>query len=214
MIKNINRHSNAAEIEVNVHSNTNINGIDLANANVSFAVTFTANANANYILNGTHRGEFGTQTSLSNSNNGTIYVEKGDILSIVNGSGAHPIGIRTELGASNYTTGITGSGTGTLVWNTSTVVGDRSIFYYQCTSHPNAMYGQIIVKSSERGKFSFGVLTPSNGVTFVRNNPIAIGVTGNTVIAGEGLGISTFPVIQRRGFGIRNTGAIKRSHTP
>jgi hypothetical protein len=28
------------------------------------------------------------------------------------------------------------------------------------------------------------------------------------------LGISTFPTIQRRGFGIRDGGAIKRSHTP
>ena len=213
MIKNITRHANAAEIEVNVHSNTNITGIDLANANVAFAVTFTANANSNYILNGAHRDEFGTQTSLSNANNGTIYVEKGDVLSIVNGSGAHPIAIRRELGGSNYTTGITGSGTGTLVWNTATVGAGRTTFFYQCTSHPNAMYGQIVVKSSERGKFSFGVLTPSSG-NFNRNNPIAIGVTGNTVIAGEGLGISTFPVIQRRGFGIRNTGAIKRSHTP
>ena len=75
------------------------------------------------------------------------------------------------------------------------------------------MYGQIIVKDIEKGKFSFGVLTPAAG-NFVRNNPIAIGVTGNTVIAGEGLGISTFPTIQRRGFGIRDGGAIKRSHTP
>ena len=213
MIKNITRHANAAEIEVNVHSNTNITGIDLANANVAFAVTFTANANSNYILNGAHRDEFGTQTSLSNANNGTIYVEKGDVLSIVNGSGAHPIAIRRELGGSNYTTGITGSGTGTLVWNTATVGAGRTTFFYQCTSHPNAMYGQIVVKSSERGKFSFGVLTPSSG-NFNRNNPIAIGVTGNTVIAGEGLGISTFPTIQRRGFGFRDGGAIKRSHTP
>ena len=36
--------------------------------------------------------------------------------------------------------------------------------------------GQIIVKDIEKGKFSFGVLTPASG-DFVRNNPIAIGVT-------------------------------------
>ena len=50
MIKNINRHANAAEIEVNVHSNINTNGIDLANANLPFTVTFGGVANSNYIL--------------------------------------------------------------------------------------------------------------------------------------------------------------------
>ena len=75
------------------------------------------------------------------------------------------------------------------------------------------MYGEIYVSRNELGRFSFGVLTPSTG-NFVRNNPIAITVTGNTVISGEGLGISTFPTIQRRKFGQRNTGAIRKAHTP
>ena len=75
------------------------------------------------------------------------------------------------------------------------------------------MNGKIVVKQTEKGKFSWGYLAPNSG-SFTRNNPIDIGVTGNTVIAGEGLGISTFPTIQRRGFGIRDPGAIKRSHTP
>ena len=78
---------------------------------------------------------------------------------------------------------------------------------------PVTGWGSPNVKDIEKGKFSFGVLTPASG-NFVRNNPISIGVTGNTVIAGEGLGISTFPTMQRRGFGFRDGGAIKRSHTP
>ena len=215
MIKNINRHSGAAEIEVNVHSGINTTGIDLAKANLPFTVTFgsVGSGNTSYIISGTHRDEFNTQTSLSNAHNGTIYVEKGDVLSIVNSTGGHPIAIRRTLDDSNYTTGITGSGTGTLVFNTATIGAGSTSFYYLCTTHPNAMNGRIVVKETHRGKFSFGVLTPTTG-NFVRNNPIAIGVTGNTVIAGEGLGISTFPVIQRRGFGIRNTGSLKRSHTP
>ena len=75
------------------------------------------------------------------------------------------------------------------------------------------MNGKFIVNQTEKVKLYCGYIAPDSG-SFVRNNPIAIGVTGNTVIAGEGLGISTFPTIQRRGFGIRDTGAIKRSHTP
>jgi hypothetical protein len=217
MIKNITRHSNAAEIEVNVHSGINTTGIDLAKTNLPFTVTFgsVGSGNTSYIASGKHRGEFSTQPTLSSAHNPTIYVEKGDILSIANGTGGHTFTIKRTLGGSNYTTGITGSGANgsTLVFNTSQIGAGSTSFFYQCVNHPNAMYGQIIVKDIEKGKFSFGVLTPASG-DFVRNNPVAIGVTGNTVIAGEGLGISTFPTIQRRGFGIRDGGGIKRSHTP
>mgnify|MGYP003297395940 CR=1 FL=1 len=217
MIKNINRHSNAAEIEVNVHSGINTNGIDLAKTNLPFTVTFgsVGSGNTSYIASGKHRGEFSTQPTLSSAHNPTIYVEKGDILSIANSTGGHTFTIKRTLGGSNYTTGVTGSGANgsTLVFNTAQIGTGSTSFFYQCASHPNAMYGQIVVKEIEKGKFSFGVLTPASG-NFVRNNPVAIGVTGNTVIAGEGLGISTFPTIQRRGFGIRDGGGIKRSHTP
>ena len=217
MIKNITRHSNAAEIEVNVHSGINTNGIDLAKTNLPFTVTFgsVGSGNTSYIASGKHRGEFSTQPTLSSAHNPTIYVEKGDILSIANSTGGHTFTIKRTLGGSNYTTGVTGSGANgsTLVFNTAQIGTGSTSFFYQCASHPNAMYGQIVVKEIEKGKFSFGVLTPASG-NFVRNNPVAIGVTGNTVIAGEGLGISTFPTIQRRGFGIRDGGGIKRSHTP
>jgi hypothetical protein len=165
-------------------------------------------------MSGTHRDEFSTQVSLSNIHNATIYVEKGDTLTLVNTTGAHQLGIKTDLSnATQVTNGITGAGTTTIVWDTNTIAARDSIYYYYCTSHPNAMNGKIVVKQTEKGKFSWGYLAPNSG-SFTRNNPIAIGVTGNTVIAGEGLGISTFPTIQRRGFGIRDTGAIKRSHTP
>ena len=217
MIKNITRHSNAAEIEVNVHSGINTTGIDLAKTNLPFTVTFggVGSGNTSYIASGKHRGEFSTQPTLSSVHNPTIYVEKGDILSIANGTGGHTFTIKRVLGGSNYTTGITGTGANgsTLVFDTAQVGSGTTSFFYQCANHPNAMYGQIVVKDIEKGKFSFGVLTPASG-DFVRNNPVAIGVTGNTVIAGEGLGISTFPTIQRRGFGIRDGGGIKRSHTP
>jgi hypothetical protein len=38
------------------------------------------------------------------------------------------------------------------------------------------------------------------------NSPISIGVTGNTV----DVGLTTFATIQRRGTGIRNTGALPK----
>ena len=52
------------------------------------------------------------------------------------------------------------------------------------------------------GKFSWGKMS-----IFSRSgSPISIGVSGNTVDAG----LSTFPTIQRRGAGIRNTGALPK----
>ena len=52
------------------------------------------------------------------------------------------------------------------------------------------------------GKFSWGRMSG-----FSRSSsPISIGVTGNTI----DVGLSTFPTIQRRGTGIRNTGALPK----
>ena len=61
----------------------------------------------------------------------------------------------------------------------------------------------IATTGTNLGKFSWGRLFNSGGLT--RNNPISIGVTGNHIS-----GLSTFPTIQRRGFGIRNTGALRK----
>jgi hypothetical protein len=56
--------------------------------------------------------------------------------------------------------------------------------------------------SNPIGKFSWGRMSG-----FVRSNsPISIGVSGNTV----DVGLSTFPTIQRRGTGLRNTGALPK----
>jgi hypothetical protein len=54
------------------------------------------------------------------------------------------------------------------------------------------------------GKYSWGRLSGSG---FTRSSsPISIGVSGNTV----DVGLSTFPTIQRRGIGIRQTGALPK----
>ena len=56
--------------------------------------------------------------------------------------------------------------------------------------------------SNPVGRYSWGRL-----FGFSRSNsPISIGVTGNTV----DVGLSTFPTIQRRNSGLRNTGALPK----
>jgi hypothetical protein len=56
--------------------------------------------------------------------------------------------------------------------------------------------------SNPVGKYSWGKLSG-----FTRSgSPISIGVTGNTI----NVGLSTFPTIQRRGAGIRGTGALPK----
>ena len=60
----------------------------------------------------------------------------------------------------------------------------------------------------DRGNFSWGRLFTNTG-NISRPDPVAIGVTGNTVGLSTGVGISTFPTIERRIYGIRDTGAVK-----
>ena len=56
--------------------------------------------------------------------------------------------------------------------------------------------------SSPVGRYSWGKLSGINRGT----SPVAIGVSGLTV----DVGLSTFPSIQRRGFGLRDTGALRK----
>ena len=60
------------------------------------------------------------------------------------------------------------------------------------------------------GRFSWGRFFNSSGA-FSRPEPISIGVTGHTVGLSTGTGISTFPTIQRRVFGLRDTGAVRKT---
>ena len=66
------------------------------------------------------------------------------------------------------------------------------------------------INSGVNGRFSWGRLTNLSG-TFNRANPISIGVTGHTVGLTTGLGIGTFPTLQRRVFGLRDTGALRKN---
>jgi len=60
----------------------------------------------------------------------------------------------------------------------------------------------------DRGNFSWGRLFADTG-SMGRDNPISLTVTGNTVGLTTGLGIGTFPIIERRNIGVRDTGAVK-----
>ena len=221
MVKSITSNSNNAEIQVAVHSNFNVgtvgigNSIDMANYGRSFSLTLGASGTSAYTFTGSDRGEFSLGRALSSAQNPIIYVEDGDTVSFVNGMNAHPFQISripggAALGGSD---GVTNNGAqnGTVVFNTTGV--GHTTFHYQCTSHVG-MAGTIRVGKFHKGKFSFGYLSGASAGNVNRNNPVAIGVTGNTVGLTTGVGISTFPTIQRRGFGIRDGGAIKRSHTP
>ena len=66
------------------------------------------------------------------------------------------------------------------------------------------------INSGVNGRFSWGRLSNLSG-TFNRGNPISIGVTGHTVGLTTGLGIGTFPTLQRRVFGLRDTGALRKN---
>ena len=57
------------------------------------------------------------------------------------------------------------------------------------------------------GRFSWGRLSGMTRST----SPISIGVTGLIVDFSSGnSGLSTFPIIQRRGYGLRNTGSLRK----
>ena len=221
MVKSITKDSNNAEIQVAVHSNLNVgtvgigNSIDMANYGRSFSLTLGASGTSAYTFTGSDRGEFSRGRALSSAQNPIIYVEDGDTVSFVNGMNAHPFQISRIPGgaALGVSDGVTGNGAqnGTVVFNTTGV--GHTTFHYQCTSHVG-MAGTIRVGKFHKGKFSFGYLSGASAGNVVRDNPVAIGVTGNTVGITTGVGISTFPTIQRRGFGIRDGGALKRSHTP
>ena len=149
------------------------------------------------------------------------------------GSGTNPLALRFYLNAPSYVglqTGYPiyifdtriGKGVTSIDNSNTSVVGIGSTFldniYYIHQFSSSGTTGIITcnIKSNTSvvgltsagnvsnpvGKFSWGRLSG-----FTRSNsPISIGITGNTV----DVGLSTFPTIQRRGIGIRGTGALPK----
>ena len=149
------------------------------------------------------------------------------------GSGGNPLALRFHLNTSSYAglqTGYPiyifdtriGTGVTSIDNSDSSVIGIGSTFldniYYVHQFSSNGTTGIITcnIKSNTSivgltttgnvsnpvGKFSWGRLSG-----FTRSSsPISIGVTGNTI----DVGLSTFPTIQRRGAGLRDTGALPK----
>ena len=65
-----------------------------------------------------------------------------------------------------------------------------------------ARHGYAGINTGGIGRYSWGVLESKD----TRANGIGIAVTGNILSSG----ISTFPTIQRRGYGIRSNGALRK----
>jgi hypothetical protein len=149
------------------------------------------------------------------------------------GSGGNPLALRFHLNTSSYVglqTGYpiyifdtrVGNGVTSIDISDSSVIGIGSTFldniYYVHQFSSNGTTGIITCNiksntpvvgltttgsvSNPVGKFSWGRLSG-----FTRSvSPISIGVTGNTI----DVGLSTFPTIQRRGIGLRYTGALPK----
>ena len=89
--------------------------------------------------------------------------------------------------------------------DTSTFSG-QNLAIVKCKVQVNTGLTSIGDNNNPVGEFSWGELRNTGG--FGRSSSISIGVTGLTIDAG----LTTFPVIQRRGsiYGIRDTGALKK----
>jgi hypothetical protein len=71
-----------------------------------------------------------------------------------------------------------------------------------CNIHSQTPIAGLSTSGTNSGKFSWGKLDQ-----FSRSSPIAIGVSGFTISSG----LTTFPTIQRRGYGLRNIGPIQKN---
>jgi hypothetical protein len=151
------------------------------------------------------------------------------------GTGSNPLGIKFNLKISGYSlinvsnfatlnvgypvlifdTAV-GAGLTSIYVNDSDVVGIGTSFlnniYTVASISASGINAEIVVNvkstsnlaginsiGSNLGKFSWGRLS-----SMVRKNPISIGISGYTV----DVGLSTFPTIQRRGYGFNNSGSV------
>ena len=99
-------------------------------------------------------------------------------------------------------------GTGTTFLNNVYTVSqfDTNVGVITCNVHSDSpVVGLSTQGTRPVGKFSWGKL---KGFTRTGVPPIGLGVTGFT---NGPSGLSTYPTIQRRGFGLRNNGPLRKS---
>ena len=185
------------------------------------------------IVNGISTTVSGAVELISNINSNSIEGFSGIITGITTtiGSGGNPLALRFYLNLPpfvNLTIGYpiyifdtrVGKGVTSIDTSNSAVVGigttfvDNIYYIHQLSTvgrvgiitcnilSTTSTVGLVSIGSTSNpvGKYSWGRMS-----TFTRStSPISIGVSGNTV----DVGLSTFPTIQRRGTGLRGTGAL------
>ena len=188
------------------------------------------------IVNGISTTASGAVELISNITVANVNGFSGNITGIgtTTGSGGNPLALRFTLegpvGFAGLSTGYpiyifdtrVGNGVTSIDSSNSTVVGIGTTFvdnfYYihqfSSSSTTGIITCNILSTTSTVGLVSIGSTSNSVGKYswgrmsgFTRSgSPISIGVTGNTV----DVGLTTFATIQRRGTGIRNTGALPK----
>ena len=102
--------------------------------------TVGANGSDHYTLTG--------PGGLSNADDPTIYLARGQTYQFVNNSGgSHPFQIRQSAGGSAYSTGVTNNGAAAGVIKFEVPFAAPNTLVYQCTNH-SAMVGNIVVYPS------------------------------------------------------------------
>lgn len=155
-------------------------------------------------------------------------------ITTTSGSGSHPLALRFFLNADSFT-GLTngypifiydtvvGSGVTSVNGSNLSKVGVGTTFAdniyivrnFTAVNSTNARFDADILSTTSVvglvttgsttnlcGRFSWGRLSGFAS----RTSPISIGVTGLTIDSG----LSTFPTIQRRGYGLRDSGALRK----
>jgi hypothetical protein len=112
-----------------------------------------------------------------NTNNPVLYLQRGSTYTFVNTTGTnHPFAIRDAINGAAYTSGVSGSQTGT---QTFTVPMDApSTLYYQCTIH-SAMGNTIVIDGPISGTWSIPTGTSTHSFTVDWNNTYVMWVRGN-----------------------------------
>jgi hypothetical protein len=99
------------------------------NVSVSISWTISSSGTSDYVFSG-------PGITADNTNDPALYLYKGFTYTFVNTTeSSHPFAIRESNGGANYTSGVSGSQTGTQTFTVP--MNAPSTLYYQCTLHSN-----------------------------------------------------------------------------
>lgn len=164
----------------------------------SYTVTSDASSGpADYVISGSDR-----VTTHSSSSDPTITIRQGDTITFNNNAlgGSHPLFIKDSPQGSNVSNpAASGAGTSIITWTPTTV----GTYYYECSSHPNAMIGIIEVTSSSTSSGALYIkgdlyvegtqFQVDSGTVNIADKVIGIATTAtsNVLLDGAGIGIGS-----------------------